>query len=660
MLNATLATGTPAVSIVIIAWRLVEPLRVALDALARQDGAPPFEVIVVVNGDGPRVRGVVDAHPVVDRVIPRIANLGFGAAANLGATIARGEAIVFLNDDAAPEPGWLAALAAAAAEHPGDAIGSLLLFPDGRVQEAGARMLADGRPELLGRGRTLEEAGRQGLLEPRAVEYCSAAALLVPAADFVAIGGFDPVYEPAYYEDVDLQYRLQERGAVVRLAPQARVRHLGSTSTDTDRWFRRFAAERAKAVFLERWRDVLDQPEQSRRIPLRERVVVPIDQRADVDDSAARALHVVRAYTAWLIAELERRDARIAALDGELAAERDRAQDAERRLADLHASTSWRLTAPIRAVKARLGVRRPAFRADAPGRPGDVGAGGQSTQTADAAGLDPTAWEHDWQERAEFHRAIDETIGGDAERLRSLTVSVVMPVRNRAGLVGRAIASVLAQSHRRFELIVVDDGSEDDTPEAIAAYDDPRIRTFRQEPAGVSAARNTALDAAVGDIVCFLDSDNVWMPDHLRTMTAYLGSSDDTVAYGGLRVRDDDGRLLRSLGAPFDYAACRAGNYIDLNVLGYRRQPFAHARFDTALRRLVDWDLLLTITREAGATFLPYHAADYYDGDRHARISRVEHQADGEFETLSDVVRGRHPLPAHPPRDRGWRKGLAC
>lgn len=104
------------------------------------------------------------------------------------------------------------------------------------------------------------------------------------------------------------------------------------------------------------------------------------------------------------------------------------------------------------------------------------------------------------------------------------SVSVIIPVYNRAQQVCDAVASVLAQTFTDYELIVVDDGSTDDTPEMLACYGD-RIRLIRQANRGVSAARNTGIVAARGALIAFLDSDDLWLPHKLRAQTAFFAAN---------------------------------------------------------------------------------------------------------------------------------------
>lgn len=101
-------------------------------------------------------------------------------------------------------------------------------------------------------------------------------------------------------------------------------------------------------------------------------------------------------------------------------------------------------------------------------------------------------------------------------------VSVMMPAYNAAAYIGQAIESVLAQTFADWELVIVDDGSGDDTYAVAAAYHDPRIRIFQQQNGGEAVARNIALRHMRGALVAFLDSDDLFLPDHLARTTAYL------------------------------------------------------------------------------------------------------------------------------------------
>ncbi|WP_338415763.1 glycosyltransferase family 2 protein [uncultured Sphaerotilus sp.] len=105
-------------------------------------------------------------------------------------------------------------------------------------------------------------------------------------------------------------------------------------------------------------------------------------------------------------------------------------------------------------------------------------------------------------------------------------VSIILPTYNRVDVIGRAIASIVAQSHRDWELLVIDDGSSDGTIERLEGLD-PRIRFIRQANQGVAGARNTGLSAATGHFIAFMDSDDEWRPQFLALTTAYLRAHPD-------------------------------------------------------------------------------------------------------------------------------------
>lgn len=122
--------------------------------------------------------------------------------------------------------------------------------------------------------------------------------------------------------------------------------------------------------------------------------------------------------------------------------------------------------------------------------------------------------------------------------------SVVLPVYNRASLLGIALRSVLAQTEQDFEIIVIDDGSNDNPLRVVEAINDPRIVFLRQENRGGGAARNTGIDKARGRFVAFLDSDDVYLPHHLATMRRLLEKSPGAAGYARILVDRGKGRVI--------------------------------------------------------------------------------------------------------------------
>jgi len=103
-------------------------------------------------------------------------------------------------------------------------------------------------------------------------------------------------------------------------------------------------------------------------------------------------------------------------------------------------------------------------------------------------------------------------------------VSVIIPVYNGATYLAATLESVLAQTHPLHEIIAIDDGSTDSSPEILRSFG-TRLRTVRQPNRGVAAARNAALAQASGDLICFLDQDDLWPADRTRVMVEALQSN---------------------------------------------------------------------------------------------------------------------------------------
>lgn len=127
------------------------------------------------------------------------------------------------------------------------------------------------------------------------------------------------------------------------------------------------------------------------------------------------------------------------------------------------------------------------------------------------------------------------------------TVSVVIPTYNRASVLSRAINSVLSQSFEDLELVIVDDGSTDETEEVIRSYDDPRIEYIRFEVnKGANTARKTGIEAAKGRYISFLDSDDKWLPSKVEQQVKRFntGSKDVGLVYTGVRFVNNSGETV--------------------------------------------------------------------------------------------------------------------
>jgi glycosyltransferase involved in cell wall biosynthesis len=179
--------------------------------------------------------------------------------------------------------------------------------------------------------------------------------------------------------------------------------------------------------------------------------------------------------------------------------------------------------------------------------------------------------------------------------------SVVIPVYNRANVLGDAIRSVLAQTERDFEIVVVDDGSKDDPQTALGAFVDPRIRFHAQPNRGGGAARNAGIDLAQGRFVAFLDSDDLWLPGHLSAMRKLLENATDTVGYARMIVDRGEGRTFlkppRAIRTDEDMASYLLADrgFVPTITVVVARETAARVRYHENLRAAEDTDFAIRL-----------------------------------------------------------------
>lgn len=200
-------------------------------------------------------------------------------------------------------------------------------------------------------------------------------------------------------------------------------------------------------------------------------------------------------------------------------------------------------------------------------------------------------------------------------------VTVVIPAWNASLYVRQAVESVLAQTHGDVEIVVVDDGSTDNTREVVRAVADPRVRLLTQNQEGPSAARNRGVDAArASKYIAFLDADDCWDPDKLERQTAYLDRHSECGALGSLmRYISSSGGVLGQAGEPIhaaDRERIARGELFpfQLSSLVVRRSAFEHiGGFDEALGRLgsEDLDLVARLAEIALIATMPVVLGSY-------------------------------------------------
>jgi len=240
---------------------------------------------------------------------------------------------------------------------------------------------------------------------------------------------------------------------------------------------------------------------------------------------------------------------------------------------------------------------------------------------------------------------------GGSSTFESL-VSVVIPVYNRAHLIGRAVLSILGQSYTNFEIIIVDDASSDNLAGALAGFSDPRLqRISHPVNRGAAAARNTGIAAARGEVIAFLDSDDIWFPDKLAHQVAAMCGQPPEIAghvcaydcaktgFGTRRVVPEwtaetfrRSQLLGCTCGPGTTLLCRRTIFADIGP------------FDEELRRLEDWDWLLRLaaagyrllaSSEVQARVEVGPGAAYRDVDAALQRIRTRHYAAAASEGLA-------------------------
>jgi GT2 family glycosyltransferase len=243
--------GEPLVSVLMVTYGNWPLARRALEALL-ENTDPVYELIVFDSASPDETPARLSEELEGATLILSEANVGFGPGSNQGADQARGRYLCFLNPDALVQPGWLDPLLESLESDGTGAAVPMLLNPDGTIQEAGSVVDSVGWTQALGSGADADEFEHRFARE---VDYGSAACLLIERETFAEAGGFDPVYGVGYFEDVDLAFKLKERGLATVYEPRSQVVHELHGSGGSLQARRQMEANRA--IFFERWSERL-------------------------------------------------------------------------------------------------------------------------------------------------------------------------------------------------------------------------------------------------------------------------------------------------------------------------------------------------------------------------------------------------------------------
>jgi glycosyltransferase involved in cell wall biosynthesis len=223
----------------------------------------------------------------------------------------------------------------------------------------------------------------------------------------------------------------------------------------------------------------------------------------------------------------------------------------------------------------------------------------------------------------------------------AVEVTVVIPTRDRWSLLSRfALRAALLQEGVEHEVLVVDDGSTDGTPERLAELADPRVRMIRNSaPGRVARARNAGIREARGEWIAFLDDDDSWAPDKLRTQLDAIHSARADFAYAGVVTIDEDGQVLYTTPPPpadrvrYETVARSAIPAGPSNVLVRTALVRELEGFDDRFVNFEDWDLWIRLAWAGRAAAVPETLVAYLE-HRAGKSLTPPREAFREFDAL--------------------------
>ncbi len=519
----------PKASIIILTYNNLELTQACLESVYSRTEFP-FEVIVVDNAsqDGiPQVLKEFASNRANFRFILNRTNQGFSRANNQGASLATGEYLIFLNNDTVVTSGWLPALLNHLQDPKVGMVGPVTNTAANESRIPVTYQTLTAMPDFAlsytraHQGQTIE------------IEMLAFFCVALRRSVFEEIGPLDEQFDVGMFEDEDYALRLKQRGYRLLCAEDVFIHHQGSASfskLSLPRYWYLFDQNRKK--FEQKW-GIRWRPQLYRREDVREQVSELVDQAS---------------WHVSLITELQ----------GQLTQIQNKNQELEQTLRDIYSSEAWKLALFFRRLRLWLapkGSRREWILKKLK----------QTLGSAVGFLLKPLNWisrlfhrlgarQMSWYayafDRYKRQRSQIFPPGLSAIRCPSQKglVSIVLPVYNGAVYLSEALESILRQTYPDFELIIVDDGSTDQTPQIIASFvaRDKRLRVIHQENQRLPGALTNGFSQARGEFLTWTSADNRLKPDYLEKMVACLRAHPTwDMVYGDEEIIAEDGQPLR-------------------------------------------------------------------------------------------------------------------
>lgn len=217
-------------------------------------------------------------------------------------------------------------------------------------------------------------------------------------------------------------------------------------------------------------------------------------------------------------------------------------------------------------------------------------------------------------------------------------ISVIIPVYNREKTIRKSIESVLNQTYKDLEIIIVDDGSNDNSKQIIENIQDDRIKYVYQENAGACVARNHGIDISNGKYIAFHDSDDIWLPEKLEKQYDALHRTKADVVICKMTNIGEYGTVImpQKLNEGFLDKSCSLMNIGTQSIMG-KREVFENNKFDIEMPRLQDFELLLRISYKYDIYLIDDALVNYFTGG-------VSISSNGKkFLNALDLLRKKHP-----------------